>query len=219
MAPSHYLNQCWHIFIKTPGSYLNEIIFRIWIFSFKIMHLKISSGKWRLFGLGLNVLQILNALHQISVQSNIHNVLFWNTDLRRGPCWSVGHIVQRTGILNMYHCSHTQQRPQYSWHSKFRDISLDLIGHFKWHQLVTKRYSIIMIASWTWQKVVLLLLSFSIVPADGLASISHGTSADAVIPMFVWNVYNALLTRKKLFLEASKYWYLLYLSSGSCGTL
>ena len=42
--------------IRPSGTYLNEIVFKIWKFSFKAMHLKMSSAKWCPFRLGLNVL-------------------------------------------------------------------------------------------------------------------------------------------------------------------
>ena len=45
----------------------NEILIEIHTFSFKKMHSKISSGKWRLFCLGLNVLNITRWLSGISV--------------------------------------------------------------------------------------------------------------------------------------------------------
>ena len=38
------------------GTKLSEKLIEIHMFSFKKMHLKMSSGKWRLFGLGLNEL-------------------------------------------------------------------------------------------------------------------------------------------------------------------
>ena len=44
------------LLIGTLGTNFNEISFEIHIFPFKNFHLKMSSGKWRLFCLGLNVL-------------------------------------------------------------------------------------------------------------------------------------------------------------------
>ena len=44
------------LFIRTKQKHVNEILIEIHIFSFKKMHLKMSSAKWRLFCLGLNVL-------------------------------------------------------------------------------------------------------------------------------------------------------------------
>ena len=46
------------LLIEPLGTNLSEIVIRIQAFSFKKMHLKMSSAKWRLFPLGLNVLRI-----------------------------------------------------------------------------------------------------------------------------------------------------------------
>ena len=45
------------LLIRPPGTNLNEILIEIHIISFKEIHLKMSSGKWRPFCLGLNVLK------------------------------------------------------------------------------------------------------------------------------------------------------------------
>ena len=44
------------LLIRTLGTNFSEILGKIHSFSFSQMHLKMSSVKWRLFGLGLNVL-------------------------------------------------------------------------------------------------------------------------------------------------------------------
>ena len=44
------------LLIGPLGTNLSEILIEIQTFSFKKMYLKMSSAKWRLFGLGLNVL-------------------------------------------------------------------------------------------------------------------------------------------------------------------
>ena len=44
------------VLIRPMGTNFSEISIKIHIFSFKKMHLKMSSGKWRPFCLGLNVL-------------------------------------------------------------------------------------------------------------------------------------------------------------------
>ena len=44
------------LLIRTLGTNFSEILGEIHSFSFSEMHLKMSSAKWRLFGLGLNVL-------------------------------------------------------------------------------------------------------------------------------------------------------------------
>ena len=47
------------LLIGPLGTNFNEILIGIQTFSFKKMHLKMSSAKWRLFCLGLNVLTLL----------------------------------------------------------------------------------------------------------------------------------------------------------------
>ena len=44
------------LLIRTLGTNFGEILGEIHSFSFSEMHLKMSSAKWRLFGLGLNEL-------------------------------------------------------------------------------------------------------------------------------------------------------------------
>ena len=57
-APSYYLNQWSNIVNWTPlGANFSENIIVIHAFPFKKMHLKMLSGNWRLFCLGLNVLK------------------------------------------------------------------------------------------------------------------------------------------------------------------
>ena len=51
-APSHYLNQCWNM---VNSNIRNKLQWNLKRISLK-MHLKMSSGKWRPFCLGLNVL-------------------------------------------------------------------------------------------------------------------------------------------------------------------
>ena len=51
------------LLIRTLGTNFSEILSKILAFSFKKMHLKMSSGKWRPSCLGLNVLRPL--LHQV----------------------------------------------------------------------------------------------------------------------------------------------------------
>ena len=55
-APSHYLNQCWNIVNWTLRNKLQWNLNRNSYISFKKMHFKMPSGKWRPFCLGLNFL-------------------------------------------------------------------------------------------------------------------------------------------------------------------
>ena len=51
------------LFIGPLGTNFSEILIEIQIFSFKKMHLKVSSGKWQPFSLSLNVLRKHKFLH------------------------------------------------------------------------------------------------------------------------------------------------------------
>ena len=50
------------LLIGPLGTNFSEILIEIHTFSFKKMHFKMSSGKWRTFCLSLNVLIIINLL-------------------------------------------------------------------------------------------------------------------------------------------------------------
>ena len=58
-TPSHYLKQCWNIVNWPLGNKLQWTFDQAHTFSFKKMHLKLSSVKWRPFCLGPNVLNIV----------------------------------------------------------------------------------------------------------------------------------------------------------------
>ena len=60
------------LLIGPPGTKFNEILIGIHTFSFKEMHLKMSSGKWWPFCLGLNVLNI-SALRHGRREGRRHN--------------------------------------------------------------------------------------------------------------------------------------------------
>ena len=53
------------LLIRTLGTNFSEILDEIHSFSFSKMHLKLSSAKWRLFGLGLN--ELINSITFIKV--------------------------------------------------------------------------------------------------------------------------------------------------------
>ena len=58
------LSPCWRqaIIWTNAGTNFSEILIKIHTFSFKQMHLKMLSGKWQTFCLGLNVLKHFNVL-------------------------------------------------------------------------------------------------------------------------------------------------------------
>ena len=64
-APSDYLNQCWDIVNWALGNKLQWKFNQNSNISFKKMHLKMSSVKWRPFYLGLNVLMCMLNMHLV----------------------------------------------------------------------------------------------------------------------------------------------------------
>ena len=72
------------LLIQPLGTNFSEILIRIQTFSFKIIHLKVSSEKWRPFCLGLNVLKATTSLMHVGitrlqwVQSCVKSVTCWN---------------------------------------------------------------------------------------------------------------------------------------------
>ena len=66
------------LLIGPLGTNFSEIVFEIYIFSFKKMRLKVSSGKWRLFCLGLNELRTWTAQKQKISYTYIYNQMVLN---------------------------------------------------------------------------------------------------------------------------------------------
>ena len=62
------------LLIRTLGTNFSEILSEIHSFSFKKMHLKMSSAKWRLFRLGLNE---LNRLFMLSITLLVIHTYIW----------------------------------------------------------------------------------------------------------------------------------------------
>ena len=59
LVPIHYLNQCWNIVNLMLGDKLQQNLIEeieIYTYSYKKIHLKMSSWKWRPFSLNLNLL-------------------------------------------------------------------------------------------------------------------------------------------------------------------
>ena len=76
LAPARWQAIIWTnagiLIIGPLGTNFSEILIEIYIFSFKKMHLKMSSGKWWPFCLGLNVLMAICMLHYMS-NMNYHS--------------------------------------------------------------------------------------------------------------------------------------------------
>ena len=71
-APSHYLNQCWIIVHWNLKNKLQWNLNKICTFTFKKMHLKMSSVKWRPFCLGLNMLRTIIQRQQTAKYNHVH---------------------------------------------------------------------------------------------------------------------------------------------------
>ena len=76
-APSHYLNYAQILLTGLIGTNISEILIEIHTFSCKKMHLKMSSAKWRLFCLGLNVFyQSIEFIPWYDNFIRVHNMYF-----------------------------------------------------------------------------------------------------------------------------------------------
>ena len=85
------------LLIEPLGTNFNEILIEIHIFSFKKMHLKLSSGKYRPSCLGLNVFMLDNSFH--CVDKNSHSVVL------PGRTVQMRHTYQNVGVvLNVLLC-------------------------------------------------------------------------------------------------------------------
>ena len=72
----------WHL-----GTNFSQILIEIHTFSFKKIHLKMSSGKWRPFCLGLNVLRSLYSFDFLSNTSQLSCVLIKSCIMSRSCEW------------------------------------------------------------------------------------------------------------------------------------
>ena len=79
------------LLIGPLGTNFNEILIEIHIFLFKKMHLKMSSGKWGPFCLGLNVLMKFISKHQVENKSVLVRALVWVSPVQWCLYASLGH--------------------------------------------------------------------------------------------------------------------------------
>ena len=70
------------LLIRTLGTNFSEILSKIQSFSFKKMHLKMSSAKWRLFRLGLN------ELSRLKPRNSCQNLGYFTQFDKNFPTWS-----------------------------------------------------------------------------------------------------------------------------------
>ena len=67
--------------IRHLGTNFNEILIEINIFLFKKMHLKLSSGKWRPFCLGLNVIALQLFILSSKLSGKYWFIYLWDLDV------------------------------------------------------------------------------------------------------------------------------------------
>ena len=97
------------LLIRQLGTNFSEILIGIQIFSFKKMHLKMSSAKWRPFCLGLNVLKSTKTQQRANRVPICCNALY-STECRRNAGTSIamyacGYYAKKTGtIFDLLQC-------------------------------------------------------------------------------------------------------------------
>ena len=90
------------LLIRPLGTNFNEILIEIHTFSFKKMHLKMSSAKWRPFCLGLNVLMHWSVR---DVKAVLQCVLIIWANYLSTSCKLVLVECHRTSLMVGQHCS------------------------------------------------------------------------------------------------------------------
>ena len=112
------------LLIGPSGMNFSEILIEIHTFSFKKMHLKMSSGKWRPFCLGFNVLSSLSSGCNRKFNSGLilglcpvkvtTSVIGWAQTLNQ-PCnslwtWNIAKSLNHNTIVGFIYCNHETWR-------------------------------------------------------------------------------------------------------------
>ena len=97
----------------TLGKNFSEILIKMHIFSFKKMHLKVSSGKWRPFCLGLNVLRPeQNGCH---FTDNLQPIFLLNKNVCIFIETSQAITCTNVGQLSWYNVTSLSHKVTYLW--------------------------------------------------------------------------------------------------------
>ena len=108
----------WGDLIRPLGTNFSEIIIKIHMFSFKKMHLKLSSEKWRPFCLSLNVLTDPN--------SHPHNDF---NSLASGRCGGDFRSVLSENLLQInFKSTSCEIAPRWMTQNAFDDVHIDSIN-------------------------------------------------------------------------------------------
>ena len=97
--PIHFLNQCWNIVNWTLGNKPQWYHIEIRILSFLKMHLKMSSGNWRPFCLGLSAWNGTTGVLCCRYDHNNCNVVSYPSDNR--DCKKICHWQTEYGLFWM----------------------------------------------------------------------------------------------------------------------
>ena len=127
--------------IEPLGTNFSEILFKIDTFLFKKMHLKMSSGKWRPFCLGLNVLN--GAVNYLSPAARPEMCDF--------PCLvvvaSLQHVLSIMSIANILRMSHEDK-----WNMQYKITFVNNLSYAEHYRrlyiFVVKYCQNISIKSW-----------------------------------------------------------------------
>ena len=123
------------------GRIFSEIVIEIYIFSFKKMHLKISSGKWRPFCLGLNVLKgpinnmsaLIRKMGCNQQTENKTQPADWDsTRFQKGLCWC--HYLLHAEVIIVRPCGCKQTETlNLNFAPCIHVLNLDLIFAKMWN--------------------------------------------------------------------------------------
>ena len=91
------------LLIRTLGTNFSEILSEIRAFSFKKMHLKMSSGNWRSFSLGLNVLKCYRYVVYVLEPLLVRYITLRIDYLRELPIsWPKPAVVESRNSINQH---------------------------------------------------------------------------------------------------------------------
>ena len=120
------------LLIGPLGTNFSEILIEIYTFSFKKVHLKMSSGKWRPFCLGLNVLIISPWLTSHIPHPHPNQYEYWHGithDIKSKDIWNLNLFIYK--VFNRYSCMGIS----YISYKMFKDF----VHHLERRHLQTER--------------------------------------------------------------------------------
>ena len=86
------------LLIQTLGTNFSEILGEIHSFLFSKMHLKMSSAKWRLYGLGLNELKFATDSFKSAQQHSVHFPAWYPFCLPHISKFTIGMVISSVSL-------------------------------------------------------------------------------------------------------------------------